>query len=75
MTARQIGSREYTIKPMLFSISMRKMELPLESIFFCNHQDLRENRGQKRPLGQKVRIWSNEKKNHINFSKLEYVLL
>ena len=60
---------------MLFSISMRKMELPLESIF-CNLWDLRENRGQKRPLGQKVRIWSNEKKNHyINFSKLEYVLL
>ena len=42
---------------------MRKTESPCEKKDFCNLQDLRENRGQKRPLGQKVRIWSNERKN------------
>ena len=47
---------------------MRKMELPLESIF-CNLRDLRENRDQNRPLGQKVRIWSNEKKILYKFFK------
>ena len=33
----------------------------MKAFFFCNFWDLGENRGQKRPLGQKVRIWSNEK--------------
>ena len=37
--------------------------------FFCDLRDLRENRGQKRPLGQKVRIWSNKKKLIYQFFK------
>ena len=39
---------------------MRKIEFPPENVFY-NLRDLRENRGQKRPLGQRVRIWSKEK--------------
>ena len=34
--------------------------------FSYNLRDLRENRGQKRPLGQKVRIWSNEKNFNLS---------
>ena len=56
-----LSLKKYAIKLMLFSISMKKMELPLERILFVNLRDLQENWGQKRPLGQKVGIWSNKK--------------
>ena len=52
-------SKKFSIKPMLFSISMRKIELPLESIFFVTFgtcEKIKVKRGhlvKKWELGQK----------------------
>ena len=57
-----ISQKNCAMKLMLFSISMRKTDSTHEIKNFCNLWDQRVNRGQKRPLCQKVRIWSKEKK-------------
>ena len=71
-----ISKKNTQLNRCCFQYLWEKQNHPAKAFFFCNLRDLQENEGQKRPLGQKVRIWSNEKKIHyINFSKLEYVLL
>ena len=68
-TSVYLSEKNTQLNQCCFQYLWEKWNYPLK-VFFCNLWDLRENRGQKKPLGKKMRIWSNEKNHYINFSKL-----